>query len=104
MHSAQDHSQSQVITEAIGRILKEGSRGVLATLIQAEKGVGGKLLLNENGDSWGSLGDADLDEAVGRHATSFLGSRDEASALTVREFAPSLEALAEARVLFERIE
>ncbi|MEO8434955.1 MAG: XdhC family protein [Pyrinomonadaceae bacterium] len=104
MHSAQDHSPSQVITEAIGRILQEGSRAVLATLIQAEKGVGGKLLLNENGDSWGSLGDADLDEAVRRQATTFLASREEASALMVREFAPSLEASAEARVLFERIE
>lgn len=104
MHSASDQSPSKVITEAIGRILKEGSRGVLATLIQAQECVGAKLLLHENGDSWGSFSDADLDEAVRRQATSFLASREEAGTFKLKEFAPELEALAEARVLFERIE
>ena len=104
MHSAPDQSQSQVITQAIGRILDEGSRGVLATLLQAEAGVGAKLLLTENGASLGSFGEVKLDEAVRRHATSFLMSHGEASTFRVKEFAPELEAWADARVLFERIE
>lgn len=104
MYSAPDQSQSKVITEAIGRILKEGSRGVLATLIQAQKDIGAKLLLHDNGDFWGSFGDADLDEAVRRQATLFLASGTEASTFKLKEFAPDLKGSAEAQVLCERIE
>lgn len=104
MDRAPHPSPSKVIAEAIGRILEEGSRGVLATLIHAAAGVGAKLLLPENGASLGSFGDVDLDEAVRRHATAFLASHGEASTFRVKEFAPELEAWTEARVLFERIE
>jgi len=104
MHSASDQPQSKLISEAIGRILEEGSTAVLVTLIEAEKGVGAKLLLNESGASLGSFADVDFDDAVRRQATAFLGSHGEASTFRVKEFAPELQVWAEARVLFERIE
>src|SRR2546421_11567155 len=103
MHSASDQSHSKLITAAIGRILKEGSSAVLATLIEAERNVGAKLLLTEAGTFLGSFGDHRLDEAVRPQAVAFLRGHDEVRTFKLGDFAPELSQWADARVLLERI-
>ena len=101
---------SQLVTQAISRMLDEGSAGVLVTLIgllEQEPGglsVGSRLLATESGTGVGSLGAANLDEAVARHAPRFLASREDAKSVRVEEFAPDLGQFRGVQLLFERIE
>ena len=103
MHSASDQSQSKLINQAISQILEAGSTAALATLIEAEKNIGAKLLWTEDA-CVGGFGYAELENAVRRQASVFLHSRQEASTFKVGDFAPELVAWTGARVLFERIE
>jgi xanthine dehydrogenase accessory factor len=93
-----------MIAQAVTRVLNESSVAVLATLVEAARGVGAKLLIEESGARAGSLGDSELDESVARYAQTFLTSRAEAAVFKVKEFAPDLEGWGEARILLERIE
>jgi xanthine dehydrogenase accessory factor len=105
MSGADDSSQPSVhIISALARILGRGASAVLATLVEAEHGVGAKVLLEESGGQVGTSGDAALDQALAAHAPLFLASRAEARTLRVEEFAPALEEWRAARVMFERIE
>ncbi|MBV9959054.1 MAG: XdhC family protein [Acidobacteria bacterium] len=104
MPEARDSSVKALLTEAIRRVLKQASLATLATLIEAPRGVGAKLLVEEDGTRVGTLGESLLDEAVARRAAAFLSSRAEASTHFVKEFAPELEACGDARILFERVE
>ncbi len=102
--SHEQQSLSASIPQAITRVLKESSVAALATLVEARRSIGAKLLIEESGARTGSLTDAVLDEAIARHATSFLASRAEAKTFKVEEFAHVNSEWDEARVLFERIE
>jgi xanthine dehydrogenase accessory factor len=104
MPEASDSSLKALLTEAIRRVLKQASLATLATLIEAPRGVGAKLLVAEDDTRAGTLGERELDEAVARHAPAFLSSRAEAGTHFVKEFAPELEAFGDARILFERVE
>ncbi len=95
---------STLVTEAIERVLDEGSVAALATLIEAPTGVGAKLLVRASPRVAGSLGDTELDRVVIDFAAVFLASRDEAHVFQVKEFSPQLSQWSEARVLFERIQ
>ncbi len=97
-------SNSALTVEAIRRVIQHNSIAALATLVSAQRGVGAKLLIDEDGAYVGSLGDVELDKAAARHASVFLANRAEAHTYTVQEFAPELEEWLDARVLFERIE
>ncbi|PYS66521.1 MAG: hypothetical protein DMF76_00175 [Acidobacteria bacterium] len=66
--------------------------------------VGAKLLVKESGDKVGSLGHDELDSVVIQHLLAFLRARDDAKTFRVAEFAPQLDRLGEALVLFERVE
>jgi xanthine dehydrogenase accessory factor len=104
MDSASNQTSSVALAEAISRLLEESSLAVLATLVEAERGVGAKVLFDETGARAGSLGDAELDQRIALYAPAFLASRAEAKTSRVEEFAPELESWRGARVLFERIE
>ncbi|HEX8161226.1 MAG TPA: XdhC/CoxI family protein [Pyrinomonadaceae bacterium] len=93
-----------VLAEAIAEVLGEGSVAVLATLVEARRGVGAKMLVRAEGTRCGSLGDAALDESVAARAIGFLSSHQGAGTHGVVEFAPALEAWRAARVMFERVE
>lgn len=104
-------TQSHSITETVSRILDQGSIAALATLIEAPKNsatiVGTKLLVEaaaERVSIVGGLGDDALDQAVVKHASSFLGSKADTRVFRVQEFAPELSAWDEAQILFERIQ
>jgi xanthine dehydrogenase accessory factor len=102
--------RSNLISEAISKVLDEGSAAALATLMSlsesasSETTVGAKLLVKESGDRIGSLGDSELDVAVSTQALKFLASRREAETFKVETFAPELKQYSGASVLFERIE
>jgi xanthine dehydrogenase accessory factor len=104
MNESSGQSTSAQLTRAVARVLGDGALAVLATIVEAPRGVGAKVLLEEAGARTGTCGDAALDEALAEHARAFLASRAEARTLRVEEFAPALEAWRGARVLFERVE
>ena len=104
-----NQTESRLISQAISKVLDEGSVAALATLIDATDetsnlAVGAKLLADQSPNRIGSLGAADLDEAVARQALTFLASRREAETFKVETIAPELEQYFGASVLFERIE
>ena len=106
LHSA----DSREINEAVRQVLSAGSSAVLVTVIRVPETVsvgwriGSKLLLIDSGKTIGSLGSAALDEAVTSRARDFVASRDEASTISLDEFAPAIVELRGQRLLFERIE
>lgn len=92
------------LTRALSRALDEGALAALATIVEAPRGVGAKVLFEAAGGQTGTTGDAALDEALAAQARAFLASRAEARTLGADEFAPALESWRGARVLFERVE
>lgn len=95
------------ISEIVRELLRNGSRGVLVTVIDAgpvDLRIGAKVIIYESGERRGSLGQEALEEAVARHALSFLQTRDDARTFPVADFAPELREFAGATLLFERIE
>ena len=104
MDSQALQNSSAELTRALARVVEAGDVAVLATIVEAERAVGAKVLLEFSGALTGTTGDAALDEALAEHARAFLDSRAEARTLRAEEFAPALEAWRGARVLFERVE
>lgn len=104
MPEASESSSTNILTEAINRVLRKNSFATLVTLIETQEAVGAKMLVDEHGKRLGSFGDATLDEAVVRCAEAFLISRADAGTFMIRDFAIDPNALPDARVLCERIE
>jgi xanthine dehydrogenase accessory factor len=99
-----EKESSSLVTKAIQRVIETDSIAALATLIEGPSNVGAKLIVEEGGETSGSLGDPSIDVAVREQAARFLESRVEARAFDVREFAPQIAEWAKARVLFERLQ
>ena len=95
---------AQQLIAAVARVLAAGAVAALATVVDAPRGVGAKLLIEQTGGRAGTTGDAALDDALTTHAQTFLTLRAEAQTFNVAELAPHLTAWRGARVLFERIE
>jgi len=97
--------QSHVDGKQIAALLESGASGVLATVLASDQlRAGAKLLIREDSESVGDLGDRDLNRAVAREAVNFHGIRDEAKSSQVADFAPELQHLSDSLILFERIE
>ena len=95
-----------LVSSAVEQVLESGSRAVIATVVETVAGgaaVGAKLLVRDSGEIVGSLGNTDLDDAVARHAPTFMQTRDEARAIKLRDFAPDAP-WADTKILFERVE
>ncbi|MGZ5435368.1 MAG: XdhC family protein [Pyrinomonadaceae bacterium] len=96
----------RLVSSAVEQVLESGARAVIATVVETVAdgpAVGAKLLVRDSGETVGSLGNAQLDDAVTRHAPTFMRTRDEARAIKLRDFAPDAP-LADTKILFERIE
>ncbi|HZT61154.1 MAG TPA: XdhC family protein [Pyrinomonadaceae bacterium] len=104
MSGAHDTNSSAQFTRAVARVLGEGLLAALATVVEAPRGVGAKVLIEAGGERTGSTGDAALDDALAGQAAAFLSSRAETATLKVEEFAPALAEWRGARVMFERVE
>ena len=95
---------SAQITRRVAGLLEEGSTVALATIVEAQKNVGAKLLVEPTGARTSTTGDDALDDALAEYAQAFLSSRAETRTLSVEEFAPALDGWRGARVMFERVE
>ena len=80
----------------IEQVLERGDIAVLVTRVTGTQNVGAKLLVQENGETSGSLGDAQLDSVAVAQAASFLSSREETRLFNFSSFETSL--------LFERLQ
>ena len=93
------------VSDHIRNVLKEGSTAVLVTLLSAKQlRVGSKLLVRDNGETIGDLGDEDLNQAAVKEAAKFLSARADAKTLQVAEFAVELESCSDSLLMFERIQ
>jgi xanthine dehydrogenase accessory factor len=110
MSDQKKQDEARRLTDAIRRMLNQGSTGVLITLIdvqQAERRslkLGSRLLVFESGGLVGTLGASELDQEVRRQVDPFLNSREDAKSIKVSDFAPQLSEFHQAQLLFERLE
>jgi xanthine dehydrogenase accessory factor len=104
MSHTRDPRDAHALAAAITEVLGEGSIAALATLVEARRGAGAKMLVRASGERVGGFGDDALDSAVAARALSFLSSRAETSTHKIEEFAPALGEWRGARVMFERVE
>ncbi len=104
MDQFESKASAKLIVDAVERVLEEGRLAVLVTLIDAPRGVGAKMLVDESGQRIGALGNDQLNEVVLGHASRFLESREEARTFRVNELGPEPLQWQEARLLFERIQ
>ncbi len=95
---------SAELTRALARVVEAGGVAVLATLVEAERGVGVKVLFEEGACGRGRPETRRWTARWRSRRAAFLDSRAEARTLRAEEFAPGLEAWRGARVLFERVE
>jgi xanthine dehydrogenase accessory factor len=72
----QDQSPSQLLLEAITRVLDSNSYAVVVTVVAGDQ-VGAKLLIEESGKLTGTLTDERLKAAALEHLPLFLTSREE---------------------------
>jgi xanthine dehydrogenase accessory factor len=80
----------------IEQVLERGDIAALITRVTGLQNAGAKLLVQESGETAGSLGDAQLDSEAVAQAASFLASREETRLYDFRSFESSL--------LFERLQ
>jgi len=95
------------LTNRISGILEGGKTAVLAAIIEShadEPVVGAKMVMADDGEAFGSFGDAALDEYVLRQADTFLKSRDATKVLHTLAAGSATAALPDLTILFERIE
>jgi len=93
------------LSDHIRKVLEAGQAAVLVTLISCEKLTpGAKLLVRDDGQEFGDLGDADLNQLAQKEAPKCLSTRQEARLSHSSEFATEVESPGNAQLLFERIE
>jgi xanthine dehydrogenase accessory factor len=104
MDSPHLQNSAAELARALARVFEAGGVAALATIVEAGRSLGAKVLFEAGGTRTGTTGDAALDDALAGYAREFLASRAEARTLRAEEFAPGLEAWRGSRVLFERVE
>src|SRR4029453_9176949 len=94
---------AQAVMKSIPQLLDAGTMAVLITVLESAEFVGAKLLLDENGESIGTLGSDLLDAFAREHGANFLESRDDIRAVRGEDLAPQTE-FDQTLFLFERIQ
>ena len=97
-------NQTSSVPKMIEQILERGEIASVVTIVRGPGAIGAKLLVNENGATTGTLGDAVLDSLVVDKAYSFLASREETRMFSVTDFAPDFPDARETSLLFERLQ
>ncbi|HEX2271912.1 MAG TPA: XdhC family protein, partial [Pyrinomonadaceae bacterium] len=104
MTENKDHGSSSTITQVIVQLLDRGALGVLVTVMRGPQ-TGAKLLIDEGGSRYGSLGDPELDRLAAAQTTEFLRSHHETRMMSVKDLAPpEFPAAADTLLLLERIQ
>jgi xanthine dehydrogenase accessory factor len=94
---------AQAVMKSISQLLDAGRMAVLITVLESPEFVGAKLLLEESGESIGTLGSDLLDAFALEQASNFLKSRDDIRAVRGEDLAPQTE-FGQTLFLFERIQ
>src|SRR5689334_8968174 len=97
-------NQTSSVPKMIEQILERGEIASVVTMVRGPGAIGAKLLVYENGEIAGTLGDATLNSLVVDKAQSFLASHEETRMFTVSDFAPDFPAAREMSLLFERLQ
>lgn len=95
------------LTDRISEILAQGLSAVLATIVESSASkpvVGDKMLVTNDGEIFGSLGNAALDEYAAHASAQFLKSREATTVLATSAAASGQEISPATRILLERIE
>jgi xanthine dehydrogenase accessory factor len=103
MSGKSEQPSSLAITKKVAELLERGDAAVVITIARGEN-VGAKLMVDEFGESSGSLGFADLDSLVAAQVSQFLRSRDETRLVCVKDFATDFPSAGEIFLLFERLQ
>jgi len=82
-------------------ILEQGRTAALVTVVEGAANVGSKMIVEQSGATFGTLGD--FDQAVNEYVTQFLTSLEPMRILTGAELTPE-SMHPDAQILFERIE
>ena len=104
MTETRDQTSSHSITKMIGEVLERGDIAAVVTKVSGPEPIGSKLLIQQDRNRFGSLGDAELDELVVSQSDRFLASREETRMFSVSEFAPEFPFARETSLLFERLQ
>ena len=99
----QKSDDTSSIVKVIEQLLERGALALLVTRLSSPE-TGAKLLVQEDGASFGSLGDPKLDAIVADQAARFLESREETHMFNVNTFAPDFPSASEILLLFERLQ
>jgi xanthine dehydrogenase accessory factor len=94
---------AQAVLKSIPQLLDAGTMTVLVTLLESREWVGAKLLVDEQGQSIGTLGNDSLDAFAREHASNFLKTRDDIRAVRGEDLASQTE-FDKTLFLFERIQ
>lgn len=94
---------AQAVMKSIPQLLDAGTMAVLVTVLEPSEFVGSKLLLDENGQSIGTLGSNALDAFALQHAANFLGSHEDIRSTRGEDLATNTE-FDQTLFLFERIQ
>ena len=97
------NDKAQAVMKSIPQLLDTGTMGVLVTVLESPDFVGAKLLLDEHGQSIGTLGSPALDAFAIEHAANFLKKRDDIRAVRGEDLSQESE-FAGTLFLFERIQ
>jgi xanthine dehydrogenase accessory factor len=92
------------LMKVIGEVLDRGDIALVVTKLTGPGPTGSKLVVQQNGDSIGTLGDTELDSLVVSQAERFLASREETRMFSVSDFAPDFPFARETSLLFERLQ
>jgi xanthine dehydrogenase accessory factor len=87
----------------IAQLLDRGAVGVVVTVARGPA-TGAKLLLDEQDQTTGSLGNSELDALVKTPAAEFLNSHHDTRLFSVSDFAPEFPLASERLLLFERLQ
>jgi len=100
-------NQTSSVLKMIEQVLERGDVAIVVTKVRGPENVGAKMLVLNNGDAFGSLGDPELNSIAAGHAARFLVSREETRMYSVSELEPSdlsRTAARETSLLFERLQ
>jgi xanthine dehydrogenase accessory factor len=99
-------STNTELTNRISEILARGATAALVTIVEstvAKLPVGTKMTLSNDGERFGTFGNAALDESVIRESGTFLNSRDTTRVLDTLAMTAKEEPLSNVRILFEKV-
>jgi xanthine dehydrogenase accessory factor len=97
-------NETSSLMKVIEQVLERGEVALVVTMVRGPENIGAKLLWQENGNRFGSLGNGELDSIVSSHASRFLASREETRMFSVSELESNYPAAAEIFLLFERLQ